>query len=90
MWLGSPFWIRDVREGGFGSLAPKWACGLSSRGEPGPRVRPSTAAERAWPARAGEAVPPGGALVRGTECREPPPGGRGGGAEPRPASGEAA
>ncbi|KAJ1179462.1 hypothetical protein NDU88_004696 [Pleurodeles waltl] len=90
MRLGSPFGIRDVLEGGFGSLAPERTCGLSSRDEPGPRVRPSTAAERARPARAREAVPPGGALVRGTECRESPLGGSGGGAEPHPVSGEAA
>ncbi|KAJ1154674.1 hypothetical protein NDU88_007423 [Pleurodeles waltl] len=90
MRLDSPFWNQDVRGGGFGSLAPKRACSLYSRGEPGPRVRPSTAAERARSARAGEAVPPGGALVRETECREPPLGRSGGGTEPRPVSGEAA
>ncbi|KAJ1155383.1 hypothetical protein NDU88_008113 [Pleurodeles waltl] len=82
--------MRDVRESGIGSLAPERACGLSSHGEPRPQVRPSTADGRARPARAGEAVPPDGALVRGTECREPPLRGSGVGAEPHPVSGDAA
>ncbi|KAJ1204651.1 hypothetical protein NDU88_000091 [Pleurodeles waltl] len=90
MRLGSPLLIRDVRRSGFGSLAPERTCGLSSRGEPGPRVGPSVAAERVRPAWAGEAIPPGGALARRTGRREPPLRRSGGGAEPHPVLGEAA
>ncbi|KAJ1153949.1 hypothetical protein NDU88_006707 [Pleurodeles waltl] len=71
------------QESGIGSLAPERTCGLPSRGEPRPQVRQNTVDGRAWPARAGEAHPPEGALLRGTGGREPPLRGGEAGIEPR-------
>ncbi|KAJ1132628.1 hypothetical protein NDU88_010935 [Pleurodeles waltl] len=81
--MGPPLRTRDVQESGIGSLAPERTSGLPSRSEPRPQVRQNTADGRAQPARAGEAPPPEGALVRGTGGREPPLRGGEAGIEPR-------
>ncbi|KAJ1208898.1 hypothetical protein NDU88_004281 [Pleurodeles waltl] len=70
--VGSLLGTQNVCESGIGSLAWERAYGLSSRGGPRPQVRRGAADWRARPARAREAVPPDGALVRGTGGREPP------------------